>query len=692
MKLNINKNIIPHINKEFSFFQFNHRVLSQALNHNIPLLERIKFLYICNLNLDEFFEIKIGKSKNIKTSFIKNKKLNNTPKGTLLEICNQTKLLIKKQYRIFKQLKLSLNQKKLIISHINELNEQNKIYISNYFNKKILELLNPIKLDPSHPFPKITNKNSNFIIHLKSKNICDKKIKIAILPIPKFLPKYIKILNIKKNSCFISLLETIKFNIHSLFPQMKIKGCYHFRITRNNYLFIKNNNNLLIYLKKKIQFQNNNNTIRLEISENCPANLSNFLANHFLLNKQNIFKTNDYIDLNGLINFYNISNRKDLKFKKFTPSIPKSISDETNIFKTIKKKDILLHHPFESFIPILNLIKHAAYDPKVITIKQTLYRTRYTSIFLNYLTDAVFLGKQIIIIIEIRARFDEKTNIILATRLKNIGIHIVYGIPGLKIHSKMLMILRIEKQELIKYIHLSTGNYHTETTKLYTDYGMLTSNKIIGNDIHNLFTQLTNFNQFNHLKIIIPSPLLLQSMFLKKIENERKNAKKGLKALIKAKMNSLTDPKIIQAMYKASKDGVILKLIIRGTCCLRPGIKGFSENISVRAILGQFLEHTRVYYFYNNKKEDLFLASADLMTRNLEKRIEIAFPIINKKIKQRIIQESFDYYFKDNQDAWELDQFGYYHKVKKNNNRFSAQNTLLNKFIYNKNNNNYNIY
>jgi polyphosphate kinase len=469
--------------------------------------------------------------------------------------------------------------------------------------------------------------------------------------------------------------------VEELFPGMDAGGCYQFRVTRNSDLFVDTEevDDLLRALEGELPSRRYGAAVRLEVADNCPEKLVKFLLQKFELRDGDLFQVNGPVNLHRLMQLPDLVDRPDLQFPSFTPSLPQSMPQGVNMFTAISSGEVLLHHPFESFSPVVEFVRQASTDPNVIAIKQTLYRTGMDSVLVSALIEAARADKEVTVVVELRARFDEETNIEIATKLQEMGVHVVYGIVGYKTHAKMLMVVRRERDKLRRYVHLGTGNYHHRTARLYTDYGLFTCNEQIGKDVHQIFMQLTTHSKNPPLNHLMQAPFTLQSGILERIDREAASARAGKPARVIAKINGLVSQRIIQALYEASNAGVEIGLIVRGVCCLRPGISGISENIHVRSIVGRFLEHTRVYYFHNTDGEpEVYCASADWMPRNLVQRVEQCFPILDKKIRERIISD-LKIYLSDNCQAWQLDNEGSYTRVTPNDNepRVSAQQTLL---------------
>ena len=674
-----------YINRELSLLEFNRRVLEQALDESTPLLERLRFLCISNSNLDEFFEIRVaGVQEQAALNAATNSPDNITPNDLLKHISTKAHELVNAQYSVLNNVLLpELAKKRIRIIRRNHWNEKQAAWIKRYFNKELLPVLTPMGLDPAHPFPKILNKSLNFIVSLTGKDAFGRDSGLAVLQAPRSLPRVIplpKELSRGWNS-FVLLSSVIHAHIDDLFPGMKSTGCYQFRVTRNSDLFVDDEE--VDDLKRALQGELNSrrfgDAVRLEVADNCPDNIAKFLLDQFELDEEDLYQVNGLVNLNRLMAIYDLD-MPTLKYPPYTPSIPRSFEGNRNLFDAIYNNDILLMHPFESFQPVVELLKQAARDDKVVAIKQTLYRTGPKSAIVDALVDAAKAGKEVTVVIELRARFDEQANIELANKLQSVGAHVVYGVVGHKTHAKMMLIIRREGRAIRRYVHLGTGNYHASTARFYTDYGFLTCDKDIGDDVHKIFQQLTGLGRAIKLKKILQSPFTLHKTMLDLVEKEIAFAKDGQPARIIAKMNSLTEPRIIQALYEASQAGVKVDLIIRGICCLRPGISGVSDNITVKSIIGRFLEHTRIFYFHNNGDEKIYCSSADWMDRNFFKRVEACFPIEEQRHKNRVLKEGLLSYLADNTQAWLLQSDGSYTRVKTGQGKpKAAQNILLDK-------------
>jgi len=558
--------------------------------------------------------------------------------------------------------------------------EEQRKWLKNYFKREVLPILTPIRLDPAHPFPITINKGLSIVVDLHDPERDDAH-NIAVVPAPRALPRFIQLPEelCEREYEYVYLSSIIHANIKKLFSNVEVLGCYQLRITRNSDLYVdlEEVEDLARTLEGELPSRLYGEAIRLEVSKNCPKRIVDFLRERFQLDQSFVYQVDGPVNLNRLIGLPDLVNRPHIKYLGFTPSIPEHLLQH-NTFEAISNADILLHHPFQSFAPVVDLIRQAAADPDVLVIKQTLYRTGADSVLVELLCDAARAGKEVTVIIELMARFDEQNNLATAEKLQSAGAHVVYGLVGKKTHAKMLMIVRRERNKLRRYVHLGTGNYHQGNTRTYTDYGLLTCNKDITQDVHELFMQLTTQGPRPELSLMHQSPLGIAQMFIELTEREMRNAEEGKTAKIIAKVNGLSSQTIIDALYKASQAGVTIQLLVRGICCLRPGIEGLSENIEVKSIVGRFLEHARVFYFENAEQEpDVFLSSADLMPRNLRNRIEQCTPIMDQNLKEQIISD-LKSYIQDTENAWILQADGQYAKViSSENNNFCTQNQLL---------------
>ncbi len=672
-----------YINRELSLLAFHHRVLAQAKDEKMPLLERLRFLCIASTNLDEFFEVRVaGLKQQVVVRSVQAGRDNLSPQEVLNRISGVSHKFVDEQYILLnEQLLPALKQKDIHFLKRDEWDKPQSKWVRDYFDNELLPILSPIGLDPAHPFPRILNKSLNFIVSLKGKDAFGRDSGMAIVQAPRSLPRVIQLPNeLSEHSyVFIFLSSIIHAYVGSLFPGMTVTGCYQFRVTRNSELFVDEEevDDLLRALEGELPGRRYGDSVRLEVADNCPDKIINFLLKQFNLSKNDLYQVNGPVNLNRLLPLVDLVDLPELKYPSFIPGIPSRLGRD--LFRTIREDDILLHHPFQSFTPVVDFLRQAAVDPQVLAIKQTLYRTSSDSVLVDALVDAARSNKEVTVIVELRARFDEEANIHLANRLQEAGAHVVYGVVGYKTHAKMIMVVRREGKKLRRYVHLGTGNYHDRTARVYTDYGLFTSDSSIGEDVHNIFMQLTTLGKSVKLKKMLHSPFTLHDGLIERIGKEASAAEQGKPAHIMAKINALTEYKIIQALYKASIAGVKIDLIVRGICCLKPQIPGISENITVRSIIGRFLEHTRCFYFLNNNEPEVFCASADWMTRNLLKRVEECYPIEDSDIKKRVIEQGLQLYLKDNTQAWILDNEGNYSRLVSEDEPISAQQQLLKK-------------
>lgn len=673
-----------YFNREISHMQFNIRVLEQALDDSHPLLNRLMFLCIFSSNLDEFFEVRVA---DLKKQLAFSREIpgpDGTPPADVLEkikvLVDET---IERQYKILNdKLFVELETENIRFIRRGDWSKQQRSWVKKYFDEEIQPVISPIGLDPSHPFPRLVNKSLNFIVDLEGKDAFGRNTGLALIPAPRSLPR---ISRLPDEICdggdnYVFLSSMIHQFADELFPGMKVKGCYQFRITRNADLtFDKDEiSDLARALEGELHARHYGDAVRLEVADNCPENLWSFLLGKFNLTEQDLYRVHGPVNVHRLMAVALEAPRPDLRYPPFTPSIPKGLTGKKDFFAAIKKQDQLLMHPFQSFTPVVDLIRSAAQDPDVLAIKQTLYRTGATSEIVSALVDAARKGKEVTVVIELRARFDEEENLLLANRLQEAGAVVVYGVVGYKTHAKMMLIVRRENKKLCRYVHLGTGNYHAGNARLYTDYSLITCNNDITEDVHKVFQQLTGMGKALSIKKLYHAPFTLHKGLLTLINKETDNAKKGKPARIIVKMNSLTEPKIIMALYQASQAGVQVDCIVRGMCRLVPGIEGVSDNIRVRSIIGRFLEHTRVYYFLAGGNHKIYGSSADWMERNLLHRVEICFPIDNEEWKTRMLEE-LELYLSDNCHSWLLQPDGSYIKSEpaEGEERIHAQQVLL---------------
>lgn len=674
-----------YINRELSLLKFNERVLQQARDKTTPLLERLKFLCISCTNLDEFFEIRVGRVKQQIELDIGHDGIDQiTPRDLLKQIHTDASEIVDEQYRVFnEELQPALESQNIhFVARDSWTMEQSK-WLRHYFLTQVEPVLSPLGLDPAHPFPSIINKALNFIVQLKGVDSFGREGQFAIVQAPRSLPRLIQLpeeINYKQGENFVFLSSVMHAFVNELFEGLNVKGCYQFRVTRNSDLYLDDEeiDDFMRALEGELASRKYGDAVRIEVDAKCPDELVEYLLQQFSLKQDDLYRVNGPVNLNRLIQANDLLDRPDLKYMPFTAGVPANYGHNTNIFDLINQGDILLHHPFQSFAPVIDFVRQAAADPKVLAIKQTLYRTGSKSPIVDSLVEAAKKGKEVTVVIELMARFDEAENIALANRLQKAGAHVVYGIVGKKTHGKLILVIRREKHNLKRYAHFGTGNYHQVTSRLYTDYGMLTSDRDLTSDAHEIFLELTSFTKAPTLKAVLQAPFTLYKTLLELIDKEIEFAQQGRPARIIAKFNSLVEPQIIQAMYRASRAGVKIQLIIRGICCLKPGIQGVSENIEVRSIVGRFLEHTRVYCFHNDGNSKVYCSSADWMDRNFFRRVEVCWPIKELDLRDRILNE-LQTYLKDDKQAWILQSNGSYSKEYNSGpNAISAQSALLN--------------
>ena len=650
-----------YINRELSIFDFQMRVLEQAVDPIHPLINRLNFLLIFSRNLDEFFEIRVagllqqlsfGRATPGPDGFL--------PQETLKKISDVCHVAVERQYRILNEdLLPALAAENIRFLRRDEWSEKQQLWVKKYFREQVVPVLTPIGLDPAHPFPRLVNKSLNFIVSLEGKDAFGRQISLAVVPAPRSLPRVVRMPDdIAENGGdqHVMLSSIIHEHVSELFPGMTATGCYQFRVTRNADLTLDEDvDDLALALKGELFARRYGTAVRLEVADNCPGNIIDYLLKKFGLSEEDLYQCNGPVNLARMLSDFD---RPRLKYVPFNPRIPDILQKTENVFEAITKGDILLHHPYESFVPVINFLRQAARDPQVLAIKQTLYRTGADSEIVKILAEAAEKGKEVTAVIELRARFDEESNIEVANRLQEAGVIVVYGIVGYKTHAKMILVVRREGRKLKRYVHLGTGNYHAVNARLYTDYGLLSADEDLCEDVHKIFQELTGMGRAAKLKKLLHAPFTLHAQLLLMIEQEIKNAEAGLPTHIIIKVNALTEKQLMQALYRASQAGVRVDLIVRSICCLRPGIPGVSENIHVRSIVGRFLEHTRVFYFENGGDAKVYCASADWMDRNLFSRVEACFPIDSPDLKKRIKKEGLQVYLDDNRQAWLLQSDG----------------------------------
>jgi polyphosphate kinase len=671
-------------NRETSFIEFNSRVLALAHDPDVPLLERLRYLCICSNNLDEFFEIRVaGLQQRLRNDGGPTGPDNLSPAEQLQRIGVKVQQH-KQQYKLLNQELLpTLEDNRICFLSPEHWSDKAAQWARDFFDDEMLPILSPQGLDPAHPFPLLTNKSLNFVVSLEGKDAFGRDTSLAVVRAPRSLHRIIPVPIDEPgyDHVFVLLSTMIQHNMGRLFPGLKTTGVYQFRVTRNSDLYLDDDeaSDLRVALQDELGGRNFGQAVRLEVGNDCPADIVDFLLREFELGSRDLYLCNGPVNLNRLQNLPDLIDRPDLKFKHFISRTPTGMRAGEDLFAAIRRRDCLLHYPYESSGPVVNLLRAAARDDDVLAIKQTLYRTGTESVYVDALIEAAANGKDVTVVIELRARFDEEANIELSTRLQQEGVQVVYGVVGFKTHSKLMLIVRREAGKLVRYGHIATGNYHTRTARAYTDLGLLTFNRQITGDIQKIFNQLSGLGKVANLKKALHAPFTMHDRMIDMIERQARLAGNGKPCGIKARMNSLTEPALISALYRASCAGVPIRLLVRGICALRPGLKSVSENITVVSVLGRFLEHSRVFAFGPDGEEDVYISSADWMSRNMFHRVEVAVPILDDELRRRVVRESLDYYFSDNRFCWQLNAEGKYKRRKVDGESFSAQMTLLEK-------------
>lgn len=672
-----------YFNRELSHLHFNHRVLRQSLDEHHPLLSRMQFCCIFSSNMDEFFEIRVaGLRQQIKYGREGIGPDGLSPEQILNDIAEIAHRYVTEQYEILNRILIpALMREKIRFVRRREWTSEQAAWVARYFEEEILPVVNPIGLDPSHPLPRLVNKSLNFIVELDGKDAFGRETGMALVPAPRSLPRLVRLPDevCKGGDNLIFLSSMIHAHADQLFPGMEVKGCYQFRLTRNADLELEDDlEDLASALRGELLSRRFGDAVRLEVADNCPAELINFLLKEFGLTERELYLVHGPVNLTRLMALGRLVNRPDLDYPGITPTVPKAIRSRETIFDAMRQQDILLYHPFESFTPVVDLLRQAARDPGVLAIRQTLYRTGAESELVEALADAARRGKEVTAVIELQARFDEAENLELASRLQEAGAVVVYGVVGYKTHAKMIMIVRREDGRLKRYVHLGTGNYHAGNARLYTDYSLLTCDDALSEDVNKIFQQLTGMGKALKIKKLLNAPFTLHTKLIELIDREAAHARAGKHARIIVKVNALAETEVIRALYRASIAGVKIDLIVRGICCLRPGVPGLSENIRVISVVGRFLEHSRVYYFFNDGKADTYCSSADWLARNLFNRVEICFPINDQELATRVLEE-LEIYLQDNCYSSELCSDGTYilRQPQGDEPRLSSQTILL---------------
>ncbi|WP_165090607.1 polyphosphate kinase 1 [Neisseria yangbaofengii] len=656
--------------RELSLLEFNRRVLAQAQDPSVPLLERLRFLCIVSSNLDEFFEVRVASLKRdqkLRPHIV----LDNgkTPSETLEDVSAQAHALIEEQYALFNEvLQPELAKQGIHFYRRHTWTPEQQKWINEYFDNELMPILTPIGLDPSHPFPRVLNKSLNFAVELEGTDAFGRPSSMAIVQAPRILPRVVKMPSeiCDGNEGFVFLSSILHAHVHKLFLGMEVKGCHQFRLTRDSDLTVDDDDleNLRTAIQSELRDREYGDGVRLEVADTCPQHICQFLLDQFKLKPSEVHQVKGPVNLVRLNAVPDLVDRPDLKFASpASAGRLKKLGKNGSVLDLARQGPILLHHPYQSFDPVVQMIREAASDPDVLAVKMTIYRTGSNSELVKALMRAALAGKQVTVVVELMARFDEANNVSWAQQLENVGAHVVYGVFGYKVHAKMALIIRREEGRLKSYAHLGTGNYHQGTSRIYTDFGLITDDAAITADVNTLFMEITGLGKPGRLNKLYQSPFTLHPMIISSIRQETENALAGKPAKIIAKMNSLIEPTVIEALYAASAAGVQIDLIVRGMCTLRPGVKGLSDNIRVRSIVGRQLEHSRIFYFYNSGKEDTYISSADWMGRNCFRRIEVATPILHPTLKARVIREGLTMALEDNTKAWEMQPDGSYIRV-----------------------------
>jgi polyphosphate kinase len=654
-----------YLNRELSQLDFNFRVLAQAQDPSVPLLERLRYLCISCTNLDEFFEIRAATVRHAQDLDMPLGPDGLPPATVLRRIHARAAELVAAQYACWNEvLRPALGDAGIRVLARGRWTPRERRWLRAYFREEILPVLSPLGLDPAHPFPKILNKSLNIVVVLEGRDAFGRSGGLAIVRAPRSLPRIIQLPHQVSGGehDFVFLSAMLSEFVHDLFPGMKVNGAYQFRVTRNSELVVDEDEveNLALALRDELAGRGYLRAMRLEIAADCPPDIVASLLANFDLPPHAVYRINGPVNLNRVIRVYDDVARPELKFPAFQP---RQLRGSDGMFERIAAGDVLLHHPYDAFTPVLELIKQAAEDPRVLAIKQTLYRTGRDSAIVEHLVQAARNGKDVTVVVELRARFDEDANLGVADRLQEAGVQVVYGVVGYKTHAKMLLVVRREGRRLRRYVHIGTGNYHSGTARAYTDLGLLTADPGIGSDVHQIFQQISGLAPAIRLERLLQAPFTLHAGVLARIERETRHAAAGREARIIARMNALNEPRVVRALYAASQAGVHIDLVVRGACTLRPGVPGLSENIRVRSIVGRFLEHSRVYWFANDGAPETWCASADWLERNLLRRVEVCFPVIDPELAARVRREALDNYLADNQNAWELLADGSYRPV-----------------------------
>jgi len=659
------------LNRELQALEFNRRVLAQAEDRTVPPLERLRFLCIVSSNLDEFFEIRLsGVKEQIKMGAGPSTPDGLTPLQVFRQVAARAQGIVETQYRLFNdEILPALAKEGIRFLRRSEWNPAQQAWVRDYFFREMMPVLTPIGLDPAHPFPRVFNKSLNFAVELGGRDAFGRDSRAAIVQAPRVLPRVIRLpaAIAQGPNDFVMLTSILHAHVGELFAGMTVAGCYQFRVTRNSDLFVEEEEvkDLRLALQGELPQRHFGDAVRLEVADNMSESMTRFLLSQFGLEGDDLYVVAGPVNLVRLMSIPEQVNRPDLGYPPFVQGLPKALAKGRDLFEVVRRTDVLLHRPFQSFTPVIEFIRQAAHDPLVVAIKQTVYRTGTDSVIMQTLIDAARNGKEVTVVVELMARFDEEANINWSARLEEVGAHVVYGVVGHKTHAKMSMVVRREEGKLVRYCHLGTGNYHARTARSYTDFDLLTAREALCADVNEVFQQLTGLGKVTKLKHVWSSPFTLHPRILEAIDAEARIAKAGKPARIVAKMNALLEPQVIEALYRASQAGVKVDLVVRGVCALRPGVPKLSENIRVRSIIGRFLGHTRIFHFRSGGDSKVYLSSADWMDRNFFRRIELCFPVLDPKLKRRVIREGLKPYLDDNTQAWDMLPDGTFRRAKR---------------------------
>ncbi len=675
-----------YLSNELAALEFNFRVLAMARDPVVPILERLRYLSIVANNLDEFFEVRVAMLKHHHAYGSAAPGPDGMSSGEVLtRIRHRVLDLVTEQFATWQDHLLpQLDAADVHVLTRKQWTPKQRRWLQGYFEHEVLPVLSPLGLDPSHPFPRILNKTLNIAVVLKGRDAFGHEGHMALVRAPRSLPRIIRVpAEVSGDGDhFVFLAELLQAFTDLMFPGFKVVGSYQFRVTRNSELIVEEAvENLAHALSEELIGRGYARPVRLEVANDCPKTITAMLTRNFALEDTDVYRCDGPVNVIRAQLIYDMLDRAELKFPRFNPQLPAALDGARNKFDLISQRDVLLHHPYQSFAAVIDLLRQATVDPQVLAIKQTLYRAGEDTPLVGLLVEAARNGKDVTVVIELRARFDEAANIQLAVRLQEAGVQVVYGVVGYKTHAKMMLIVRREGSGLRRYVHLSTGNYHQINSRTYTDIGLMTANAEIGEDVHKIFQQLSGLGPMIKLNCLLHSPFTLYTSVVAKIGRETAHAAAGRPARIVAKLNALNESHVIEALYRASQAGVEIDLIVRGACTLRPGLPGISERIRVRSIIGRFLEHSRVYWFANDGVPDLYCASADWMARNLMRRIEVAFPILDAELAARVFEETLANSLADNTQAWLLDSDGIYRRAEPGDNApYSAQQGLLDRY------------